>query len=175
MRETWVQSLGWEDALEKEMATHSSILAWRISWLGEPGRLPSTGLQRIGHNWVTSLSLSFHFNFFYIYLLFFCEFFFFNVPEVFFWFICTKDNNHLSVLQMFFSFINLPFNFIMLLFFSLLSTWSFSLSCCEQLYIYISYSTLIFVGFLKKFKSFIYLRYENECFLAHQFVLLSSF
>ncbi|MES6023037.1 hypothetical protein U6L73_11965, partial [Cutibacterium acnes] len=45
-----VQSLGWEDPLEKEMATHSSILAWRIPWPEEPGRLQSTGSQRVGHN-----------------------------------------------------------------------------------------------------------------------------
>ena len=57
MQETWVWSLGWEDPLEKEMATHSSILAWRIPWMEEPGRLQSTGLQRVGHNWATSLSL----------------------------------------------------------------------------------------------------------------------
>ena len=48
--ETWVRSLGQEDSLEKEMATHSSILAWRIPWREEPGRLQSTGLQRIGHD-----------------------------------------------------------------------------------------------------------------------------
>ena len=48
--ETWVRSLGWEDPLEKEMAAHSSILAWRIPWKEEPGRLQSTGLQRVGHN-----------------------------------------------------------------------------------------------------------------------------
>ena len=48
MQETWVQSLGWEDPLEKEMATHSSILAWRIPWTGEPGRLQSMGSQRVG-------------------------------------------------------------------------------------------------------------------------------
>ena len=45
MWETQVQSLGWEDPLEKEMATHSSILAWRIPWAEEPGRLHSTGSQ----------------------------------------------------------------------------------------------------------------------------------
>ena len=50
MRETWVQSLGWEDPLEKEMATHSSTLAWKMPWTEEPGRLPSTGLQRAGHD-----------------------------------------------------------------------------------------------------------------------------
>ena len=50
MRETWVQSLGWEDTLEKEMATHSSILAWRIPWLEEPGGLQSMGLQRVRHD-----------------------------------------------------------------------------------------------------------------------------
>ena len=49
MRETWVRSLGWEDPLEKEMATHSSILDWRIPWMEEPGGLQSTGLQRVGH------------------------------------------------------------------------------------------------------------------------------
>ena len=45
MRETWVQSLGWEDPLEKEIATHSSILAWRILWMEEPGRLHSMRSQ----------------------------------------------------------------------------------------------------------------------------------
>ena len=55
MWETWVQSLGREDPLEKEMATHSSILAWRIPWMEEPGGLQSTGSQRVGHDSVTSL------------------------------------------------------------------------------------------------------------------------
>ena len=50
MRETWVQSLGWEDPLEKEMATHSSTLAWKIPWIEEPGRLQSIGSQRVGHD-----------------------------------------------------------------------------------------------------------------------------
>ena len=50
MRETWVQSLGWEDPLEEGMATHSSILAWRIQWSKEPGGLQSIGLQRAGHD-----------------------------------------------------------------------------------------------------------------------------
>ena len=50
MQETQVPSLGGEDPLEKEMATHSNILAWRISWTEEPGRLQSMGLQRVGHN-----------------------------------------------------------------------------------------------------------------------------
>ena len=50
MQETQVQSLGWEDALEKGMATHSSILAWRIPWTEEPGKLQSMGLQRAGHD-----------------------------------------------------------------------------------------------------------------------------
>ena len=48
MQETWVRSLGWEDALEKGMATHSSILAWRIPWTEEPGGLQSMGSQRVG-------------------------------------------------------------------------------------------------------------------------------
>ena len=50
VQETWVRSLGREDPLEKEMATHSSILAWRIPWTEEPGRLQSMGLQRVRHN-----------------------------------------------------------------------------------------------------------------------------
>ena len=50
MRETRVRSLGQEDPLEKEMATHSSILAWRIPWTEEPGGLQSTGSQRVGHD-----------------------------------------------------------------------------------------------------------------------------
>ena len=50
MRETGVRSLGREDPLEKEMATHSSILAWRIPWKEEPGGLQSMGSQRVGHN-----------------------------------------------------------------------------------------------------------------------------
>ena len=50
MWETQVQSLGWEDLLEKEMATHSSSLAWKIPWTEEPGRLQSMGSQRVGHN-----------------------------------------------------------------------------------------------------------------------------
>ena len=50
MRETWVQSLGQEDLLEKAMATHFSILAWKIPWIEEPSRLQSMGLQRIVHD-----------------------------------------------------------------------------------------------------------------------------
>ena len=49
-QETGVQSLGWEDLLEKEMATHSSILAWKILWTEEPDRLQSMGSQRVGHD-----------------------------------------------------------------------------------------------------------------------------
>ena len=47
MPETWIQSLGWEDPLEKKMTTHSSILAWKIPWTKEPGRLQSMGSQRV--------------------------------------------------------------------------------------------------------------------------------
>ena len=53
MQETWVRSLSREDPLEKETATHSSILAWEIPWTEEPGGLQSMGLQRVGHDWVT--------------------------------------------------------------------------------------------------------------------------
>ena len=54
MQETWVQSLGWEDPLERRMATPSSILTWRITWTEEPGGLQSMGLQRVEHDWVTN-------------------------------------------------------------------------------------------------------------------------
>ena len=50
MQETGVQSLGWEDPLEEEIATHSSLLAWRIPWTEEPGRLQSMGSQRVGQD-----------------------------------------------------------------------------------------------------------------------------
>ena len=50
MLETWVRCLGWEDTLEKEMATHSSILAWRIPWTEEPDGLQSTGSRRVGYD-----------------------------------------------------------------------------------------------------------------------------
>ena len=53
MQERWVQPLGWEDPLEKGMSTHSSILAWRIAWTEEPGRLQSMGSQRVRHNLAT--------------------------------------------------------------------------------------------------------------------------
>ena len=54
MQETWVPSLGWEDPLEEEMATHSSILAWRIPWTGQPGRLQFMGSQSVWHNRTTN-------------------------------------------------------------------------------------------------------------------------
>ena len=50
LQKTQIQSLGWEDPLQKEMATHSSILAWRIPWTEEPSRLQSMGSQRVGHD-----------------------------------------------------------------------------------------------------------------------------
>ena len=54
-RETWIRSLGWEDLLEKEMATHSSNLAWEIPWTEDSGRLQSIGLQRVAHDWAALL------------------------------------------------------------------------------------------------------------------------
>ena len=72
MRETRVQSLGLEDPLEKEMATHANILAWRILWTGEPGGLQSMGSQRVGHDWVTNtrwLILQWSRFFFYLFTL----------------------------------------------------------------------------------------------------------
>ena len=50
VQESWVQSLGWEDPLEKEIATHSGIIAWKIPWMEEPGGLRSMGSQRVGHD-----------------------------------------------------------------------------------------------------------------------------
>ena len=58
MQETRVRFLGWEDPLEKEMAIHSSTLAWKIPWMEEPDRLQPSGLQRVRHDWATSLSSS---------------------------------------------------------------------------------------------------------------------
>ena len=55
IHETWVQSQGWEDPLEKEIATHSSTLDWKITWMEDPGRLQTMGSQA-GHDWATSLS-----------------------------------------------------------------------------------------------------------------------
>ena len=55
MQEIWVHPLGWEDPLEKEMASHSSTLAWKIPWTEEPGRLQSKGSQRVRHDWTISL------------------------------------------------------------------------------------------------------------------------
>ena len=55
MREIWVQSLGWEDPLEQEMATHSNILAWKIPWTEEPGGQQSMGSQRVRHDLATKL------------------------------------------------------------------------------------------------------------------------
>ena len=57
MWETWVQSLGREDPLEEEMATHSSILAWEIPWTKDPGGLQSMGSQRVGHVWATNTKM----------------------------------------------------------------------------------------------------------------------
>ena len=58
VQETWVWSLGWEDPLEKEMASHASILAWKISWTEEPRGLQSMGSQRVRHNWATNTYLT---------------------------------------------------------------------------------------------------------------------
>ena len=58
MQETQVQSLGWEDPLEKEMATYSSIRAWKIPWTEEPDKLQFMGSQRVGHDGATSLQTS---------------------------------------------------------------------------------------------------------------------
>ena len=71
MQETQVQSLGWEDLLEKGMATHSSILAWRIPWTEEPGGLQSMGSQRVGYDWVNNFQLHIEVVFFFFSFEFF--------------------------------------------------------------------------------------------------------
>ena len=63
IQEIWVQSLGWEDPLEKEMATHTCILAWRAPWREEPGGLQSMGSQRVRHDWVTNTYILFQYTF----------------------------------------------------------------------------------------------------------------
>ena len=83
MWETRVQSLGWEDHLEKGMATHSSILAWRIPWTEESGELLSMGLQRAGHDWANSFT-TFQYSIAYIYHIFF---------------ICLSVDEHLGCLH----------------------------------------------------------------------------
>ena len=62
MQETWVWSFDWENPLEKRMTTHSSILAWKIPWIEEPGGLQSMGLQRVRHDWVTNTFITDIFN-----------------------------------------------------------------------------------------------------------------
>ena len=62
VRETRLPSLGWEDPLEKEMATHSTTLAWKIPWTEDPGRLQSMGLQRVGDHWATLLTAEPHYS-----------------------------------------------------------------------------------------------------------------
>ena len=86
MWETWVQSLGQEDPLEKEMATHSSILAWRIPWMEEPGGLQSTGSQRVGHDWVTN----FHF---------LSTFTYFSVNHIFWFLLVSHFSNFIHVCE----------------------------------------------------------------------------
>ena len=68
MQETWAPSLGWEDPLEKKMATHSNILAWKISWTEEPGGLQSMGSQRVRHNWTTKCTAQHEANYRYQYI-----------------------------------------------------------------------------------------------------------
>ena len=63
MQETWVWFLGWVDPLEKGMATHSSILAWRIPWTEDPGGIQSMELQRVEHDWVTNTHTHIQYNF----------------------------------------------------------------------------------------------------------------
>ena len=71
MQEMWVRFLGWEDPLEKKMATHSNILAWEIPWTEKPGGLQAMGLQRVRYNWATKQQhiqtcVPLHFYFFFL-------------------------------------------------------------------------------------------------------------
>ena len=114
MQEYWVQSLGQEDLPEKGMAIHSSILAWRIPWTEEPGRLPSMGSQRVGHGWETNiLSLSPKILFF-LYLisikllryftLFSCQAWIFNTlkPSIYFPLIAHIKSGHANFMWPYF-------------------------------------------------------------------------
>ena len=108
MRETWVRYLGWEDPLEKEMATHSSILAWEMPWTKEAVRLQSMGLQRVRHDWASSLTLFRNINFQNNYLLGLKSHVFAN-PEgnIFFWalnigiLLITRDSVNIGVAKRF--------------------------------------------------------------------------
>ena len=140
MWETWVQSLGQEDSLEKEMATHSRTLAWRIPWTEEHSRLlQPMGSQRVGHDWATSLSLNS--------LSFKCCFFVF-VFSPFLTFNVIIDVVELWCFKLFFSFV---------LLFCFLLDWNFKnirlyicigafislfLSCCSRRYIQIFHFTV---------------------------------
>jgi len=82
MRESWVQSLGWEYPLEKEMATHSSTHAWKIPWIEEPSGLQSIGSQKVWHDWVTSLDFTYcEFMSIVIYVI--CKYFLFSLSFIF--------------------------------------------------------------------------------------------
>ena len=72
MWETWVRSLSWEDPLEEDMATDSSILAWRIPWTEEPGMLQSMGSQRVSHDWATKHTHIYIYTYTHIYVYIFC-------------------------------------------------------------------------------------------------------
>ena len=71
MQRTWVQSLGWEDSLEGSMATHSSILAWKIPWTEKPSRLQSIGSQRVRHDWDDLAHIRDHIVFVFLSLVYF--------------------------------------------------------------------------------------------------------
>ena len=86
MQETWVQFLGWEDPPEKEMAAHSSILAWGVPWTKEPGGLQSMGLQRVGYSWATN-NLTFNLS------LVIWEHFFQELLSVMAWGPCPQQTN----------------------------------------------------------------------------------
>ena len=92
MQVTWVQSLGWDHPLEKEVATHSSIFAWRIPWTEEPGGLQSMGLQRVRHNWATNT---------YILLYFLFQNFIFYLGDG----ICVPADKILILLELHFQFV----------------------------------------------------------------------
>ena len=96
MQETWVWSLGGENPLEEEMATYSSILAWRISWTEEPGGLQSTGSQRMGHNPVTNTHTHTHTHTYILYLE--CFFLLFLSFVFMYWiFMCIIKQYHTNI------------------------------------------------------------------------------
>ena len=160
--ETWVQSLGQDDLLEKEMATHSSILAWKIPWTVEPGRLQSMGLQRVRHNRVASLIHSLTHRYVAYWIIFVYLFIYFLLTTtcitVGFLISAAFDATH-SVWKVVFPFSLVSRYFMISSLSSSLKDWFFSTMFC----------LLVFALFFLLFKTFI-----NRCLQFVDFFFLKN-